>query len=577
MAVPALDGCRFQPGPPEALTTNQKGDLIPMSVVSMRELLEAGVHFGHQTRRWNPKMRRFIFTERGGIYIIDLQKTLQLLEEAHEFARNIAERGGSILFVGTKKQSQGAVEEQAKRVNMPYVNHRWLGGLLTNWRTISDRIDRLHELRRLKEEGQLDLLPAKERISMLGELEKLEENLGGVADMKRQPDAIFIVDLRKEQLAVREAKRLNLPVVALVDTNCDPDEADYVIPGNDDAIRSCDLIVRAIADGIAAGQQKATPADFAPAPATNGTASEEAAGVRGSGRRRPPRRCRLPRRSRRRRSRLPRRAARMAEISAALVKELRDQTGAPMMDCKRALQETNGDMEAAVRVLREKGMAGAAKRSDRETPEGKVGYRLADENKRGTMVAVGCETEPVSNNEEFLAFAEKVLKAVEADGPGAEAALDEERVLLAGKLGENIVVTGTVRFEAVNGGMIAAYAHPPRNKIGVLLQMRGGSDELARKVAMHIAALRPNWIGRDDVPEETIAQEREIYAGSDEVQSKPEQARDKIVEGMLNKRFFGANVLVDQEWIHDSSKKVGDALGEEGAEVLEFERFELSG
>ncbi len=245
-----------------------------MAVVSMRELLEAGVHFGHQTRRWNPKMRRFIFTERGGIYIIDLQQTLQLLEEAHSFARNLAERGGSVLFVGTKKQSQTAVEEQARRVNMPYVNHRWLGGLLTNWRTISDRIDRLHELRRLKEEGQLDLLPAKERISMLGELEKLEENLGGVADMKRQPDAIFIVDLRKEQLAVREARRLGLPVIALVDTNCDPDEADYVIPGNDDAIRSCDLIVRAIADGVAAGQQKATPADFTP-PATNGAASSE--------------------------------------------------------------------------------------------------------------------------------------------------------------------------------------------------------------------------------------------------------------------------------------------------------------
>ncbi|HEY6067821.1 MAG TPA: 30S ribosomal protein S2 [Gaiellaceae bacterium] len=244
-----------------------------MSVVSMRELLEAGVHFGHQTRRWNPKMRRFIFTERGGIYIIDLQQTLQLLEDAHAFARNLAERGGAMLFVGTKKQSQGAVEEQAKRVGMPFVSHRWLGGLLTNWRTISDRIDRLHELRRLKQEGQLDLLPAKERISMLGELEKLEENLGGVADMKRQPDAVFIVDLRKEQLAVREARRLGLPVVALVDTNCDPDEADYVIPGNDDAIRSCDLVVRVIADGIAAGQQKATPADFA-RPATNGAAAE---------------------------------------------------------------------------------------------------------------------------------------------------------------------------------------------------------------------------------------------------------------------------------------------------------------
>jgi elongation factor Ts len=266
----------------------------------------------------------------------------------------------------------------------------------------------------------------------------------------------------------------------------------------------------------------------------------------------------------------------MVEISAALVKELRDQTGAPMMDAKRALQETNGDIEAAVRVLREKGMAGAAKRSDRETPEGKVGYRLADDAKRGTMVAVGCETEPVSNNDEFLSFAKKVLETVEASGPGAETALEEERAQLAGKLGENVVVTGAARFEVVDGARIAAYAHPPRNKIGVLLQVRGGSDDLARKVAMHIAAMKPSWIGRGDVPEETVAQEREIYASTDEVQSKPEQAREKIVEGMLNKRFFGANVLVDQEWIHDSSKKVGDALREEGAEVLEFERFELS-
>ena len=202
-----------------------------MAVVSMRELLEAGVHFGHQTRRWNPKMRRFIFNERGGIYIIDLQQTAELLEEAYEFVRNLAGRGGSVLFVGTKKQAQDAVEENAKRVGMPYVNHRWLGGLLTNWRTISDRIDRLHDLRRLRDESQLELLPPKERIAMLAELEKLEANLGGVADMKRQPDAMFVLDLRKEQLAVREARRLGMPIVALVDTNCDPDEANYVIPG----------------------------------------------------------------------------------------------------------------------------------------------------------------------------------------------------------------------------------------------------------------------------------------------------------------------------------------------------------
>jgi small subunit ribosomal protein S2 len=238
-----------------------------MAVVSMRELLEAGVHFGHQTRRWNPKMRRFIFAERGGIYIIDLQQTQQLLEEAHEFAKNVAGRGGSVLFVGTKKQAQDAVESQAKRVGMPYVNHRWLGGLLTNWRTISDRIDRLHDLRRLRDDGQLELLPPKERIAMLGELEKLGANLGGVADMKRQPEAMFVLDLRKEQLAVREARRLGMPIIALVDTNCDPDEADYVVPGNDDAIRSCDLIARVVADGISEGKQKVSPTEMAAQPA----------------------------------------------------------------------------------------------------------------------------------------------------------------------------------------------------------------------------------------------------------------------------------------------------------------------
>ena len=252
-----------------------------MSVVSMRELLEAGVHFGHQTRRWNPKMRRFLFTERGGIYIIDLQQTLSSLEQAHAFARNIAERGGSVLFVGTKKQAQDSVAEQAEaRGGMPYVNHRWLGGLLTNWRTISERLERLHELRRRKDEGQLDLLPPKERIAMEGELEKLEANLGGVADMKRLPDAVFVVDLKKEQLAIREARRLGLPVIGLVDTNCDPDDADYIIPGNDDAIRSCGLIVKVLADGIAAGKRLVTETEISQ---TNGRVEDPvgAAGRRG--------------------------------------------------------------------------------------------------------------------------------------------------------------------------------------------------------------------------------------------------------------------------------------------------------
>ena len=245
-----------------------------MPEVGIRELLEAGVHFGHQTRRWNPKMRRFLFTERGGIYIIDLQQSLSYIDTAYAYIRDTVARGGSILFVGTKKQAMDSIADEASRVGMPFVNHRWLGGLLTNWRTISNRIERLHELRRLRDEGQLDLLPPKERIAMLAELEKLDTNLGGVADMRRQPDAVFVIDLRKEQLAIREARRLGLPVIALVDTNCDPDEADYVVPGNDDAIRSCSLVTRVIADAIEAGKAKVTQAEIA-APATEQPAEPE--------------------------------------------------------------------------------------------------------------------------------------------------------------------------------------------------------------------------------------------------------------------------------------------------------------
>jgi len=265
-----------------------------------------------------------------------------------------------------------------------------------------------------------------------------------------------------------------------------------------------------------------------------------------------------------------------AEISAALVKELRERTGAGLMDCKRALQETNGDVDAAIVLLRERGMAQAAKRAGRETTEGKVGYRLAEDGSKGTMVAVGCETEPVSNNDEFLAYAKSVLDVVEAKGVGAESELEDERVALSAKLGENIAVVGSARFEAVDRAHIAAYAHPPANKFGALVHLRGGDNDLGRKLGMQIVSLRPRWIGREDVPGDVVTAEQEIYLNSDEVQSKPEQARAKIVEGMLNKRFFGANVLGDQEWIHDSSKTVGQVLKEAGAEVLEFELFALT-
>jgi small subunit ribosomal protein S2 len=224
-----------------------------MADVGIRELLEAGVHFGHQTRRWNPKMRRFIWGERGGIYIIDLLQTERLLRAAQEFCADLSARGGTILFVGTKKQARDSVKTVAEACGMPYVNHRWLGGLLTNFQTINQRIKRLHDLERYESEGQLALLPTRERMSALADLEKLRANLGGVKNMARTPDAIFVIDLKTETIGVREAQRLRIPLIGLVDTNCDPDGIDFVIPGNDDAIRSCDLIARALGDVISEG------------------------------------------------------------------------------------------------------------------------------------------------------------------------------------------------------------------------------------------------------------------------------------------------------------------------------------
>ena len=224
-----------------------------MAQVGIAELLEAGVHFGHQTRRWNPKMRRFIHGERGGIYIIDLLKTSALLNEAQEFAGALAHRGGTVLFVGTKKQARDTIKDVAESAGMPFVNHRWLGGLLTNFQTISLRIRRLHDLERYEAEGQLALLPTRERMAAQADLEKLRANLGGVKNMQRVPDAMFVIDLKTEEIAVKEARRLRIPIIGLVDTNCDPDGIDFVVPGNDDAIRSCSLITQAIGQVVSEG------------------------------------------------------------------------------------------------------------------------------------------------------------------------------------------------------------------------------------------------------------------------------------------------------------------------------------
>ena len=238
-----------------------------MSVVSMKQLLEAGVHFGHQTRRWNPKMAPYIFTERNGIYIIDLQKTVRKLEDAYNYVRDLSADNGTLLFVGTKKQAQDSIREEATRAGMPFVNARWLGGMLTNFKTIQNRIKRLQQLKQMKEDGTFDLLTKKEAAKLDLEIEKLGKFLGGITGMKKIPDAMFIVDPRKERIAVAEAHKLGIPIIAIVDTNCDPDEIDYVIPGNDDAIRAVRLISGAMADAVIEGRQGVQDTDVEEAPA----------------------------------------------------------------------------------------------------------------------------------------------------------------------------------------------------------------------------------------------------------------------------------------------------------------------
>jgi ribosomal protein S2, bacterial type len=246
-----------------------------MAVVSMKQLLEAGVHFGHQTRRWNPKMAPYIYMERNGIYIIDLQKTVKKLEEAYSFVRDTAANGGTILFVGTKKQAQDAVKEEAERVGMYFVNARWLGGMLTNFKTMRTRIDRLQQLRKMQEDGTFDMLPKKEVIKLTGEIAKLEKYLGGVQEMRRLPSAMFVIDPRKERNAIAEARKLRIPIVAIVDTNCDPDEVDYPIPGNDDAIRAIRLISSTMANAVQEGRQGADAEEAAPVEAAPAEAKEE--------------------------------------------------------------------------------------------------------------------------------------------------------------------------------------------------------------------------------------------------------------------------------------------------------------
>ena len=611
---------------------------MAMPNFTMRQLLEAGVHFGHQTRRWNPKMAPYLFGVRNGVHIIDLTQTVPLLHRALVATRDVAAAGGRILFVGTKRQAQEPVTRSAKRSGQYYVNHRWLGGMLTNWKTISQSIRRLRELEGRLAEGTLGMTK-KETLQLTRERDKLERALGGIKDMGGLPDLIFVIDTNKEAIVIAEAKVLGIPVVAVVDSNSAPDGIAYPVPGNDDASRAinlyCDLMVGAVLDGIqaemaasgadlgaieelpeelavaeelappeelAAAEETAPPDEAAGSPgdgpngadepgadgseaaedrdarsADAGCRGRERAGSRAGGAQRlltgDRRAARGPaqKRSHQASAKNP-----MAEITANLVKQLRDQTGAGMMDCKAALTETGGDLEDATDWLRKKGLAAAAKKAGRLTADGLIGLQV--EARRGALVEVNSETDFVARNEVF----QKLVRAIAAVAPRAGGDLEallrlrlpdsgrsvaDEITHTISVLGENINLRRTAAI-AVDAGVVGSYVHgalaPGLGKIGVLvgLHSAGDAEQLAafgKQLAMHIAAARPQAVTVDRLVPAMVERERAIYAEQARASGKPDSIVDKMVEGRMRK-YHEEVVLLEQVFVLDTSLKVKDAI-----------------
>ena len=541
-----------------------------MPEAGLKELLEAGVHFGHQTRRWNPNMRRYIFGELDGIHIIDLVQTEALLENARVFAGELASGGGTVLFVGTKKQARGPVKEWADRCKMPYVNQRWLGGLLTNFNTISARIARLHELTEWQEEGKLELLPTKERMGMQAELAKLEYNLGGVRDMDRLPDAVFVTDLKTEEIAVREAARLRIPIIGLVDTNCDPTPVDYVIPGNDDAIRSCQLVIGTIGGAIETGAgawrvQEETPHRRGDgAAAQGGGRAQEARGGREERAWRPRRPPKKPRRPSRRAGRGSCRRGGAPSSQAAGDARTSTPPAAPAPKARgpRPLRQPAPGRAPAARCRPSCGRAAPA---DSERGGGLMSVTAAD------------------------------VKALR-DRTGA-AMMDCKAALSRGRRATS---TGRSRSSAsrarprppsakgrgTDEGVVASYIHA-NDKVGAMVEVQCETDFVARnedfkafayEVALHVAATAPRYVSSEEIPEEEREAETRVFEEKAREEGKPDDVVEKIVEGQLSK-WASEVALLDQAHVnaekHDSKsiEELRQELAAKTGENVRVARF----
>ena len=527
-----------------------------MAYVSMKQMLETGVHFGHQTRRWNPKMRPFIFGARNGIHIIDLQQTVKLYRTAHDKIVETVANGGRVLFIGTKRQAQEAVAAEAGRAGQFHVTNRWMGGTLTNFATIQKSIERLKKLEAMFADGSVNRYQKKEILTLQREMAKLELTLGGIKDMDRLPQLAFIIDPNREEIAVKECRKLGIPIVAVTDTNCDPDVIDYIIPGNDDAIRAIKLFVTAMAEACLEGE--AMRKDSKNKPRLKKPPLSKP----------PPNNQRFP--------------EILMSITAAMVKDLREKTAAGMMDCKKALTECDGDMEKAVDWLRQKGLSKAAKKAGRATSEGLVGFELAADGKSGVAVEVKCETDFVARGDKFQGFVKdmvaQVAKGEYADSEAllaapfvADASVTVKEALdgVIATTGENMGLGKFAKMELAAGksGLIGGYLHS-NGKLAVLVEMQTGSDaaaaseafhEVAKNVAMQIAAASPLAVSAEGLNPEVVEHEREVYRQKAREEGKPEQIIEKIAEGAV-KKFCKDVCLLDQLYIRDDKMTISDLI-----------------
>ena len=561
--------------------------------VSMRNLLSAGAHFGHQSRYWNPKMKRHISATYNHIHIINLEHTIAGLRRASEFVHNIAKNRNKLLLVGTKRAAQEIIKEQALSINQFYVDHRWMGGTLTNYKTVYSSIEKFRELTKESEDGSWHKMKKKEALTRQRLLVKLEKSIGGIKDMNGLPDALFVIDIRYEHIAVLEAKKLGIPVIAVVDTNSDPDNADHIIPGNDDSIRAIKLYVSTIVDAFNEGMKLADELSMMRKTKTEISKPAEKKSLRIEGT--------LGRGSNRtqdsegkeektmgkemktgKKSKAEAENSRGKEHSPAVgadaVRELRIKTGAGIMECKRALQEAKGDADQAVDFLRKSGRIKALKKSTRETKEGFLVAKLSGN--LASLAEINCETDFVARNEELLDFGERLISEcherkarlpdeILKEGNELEVRFQE----IIGKLNENIQIAPFIHLEGPQGGKVTAYIHTNK-KIASLVAIDKDDEELCHDLALQIAAMEPLAATVEKIPPDILEKEREIYRAQVKDSGKSPEVQEKMVEGMM-KKFAATAALSEQIFIKDATVSIGSMLKKADVKEVRFIRREL--